>query len=163
PSRQFLVVAVLFGIGLCCVVYRSMRTTPEALTDPAASGARQLASDAAAAGTAEIAELRQQLSQLRDQVLSHEQKLRVADPAAPEVRAEQERRRRDFVAGLEAKFRDELRDPQWSAATAAAVRTALASDDDLRPLARGVECRSQTCRVEIAEDGSGKLGKLIPM
>ena len=166
-SRTFLAVAILFSIGLCCVVYRSVRTSAEA------AGARRSAGEAAAAGSAELGELRQELFELRHQVLSHEQKLRVGDPAAfaptqteppsPEARAEDERRYREFVAGIEAKFRDELRDPQWSAATAAAVQTALASDSDLRPLARGVECRSQTCRVEIADDGSGKLGKLLPL
>jgi len=171
-SRRFLAVAVLLGIGLCGVVYRSMRTSTEAPADPAAAGARRSASEAAVAGSAELAELRQELSQLRHQVLSHEQKLRAdpaapapaqADPRSPEARAEQERRRRDFVAGVEAKFRDEPRDPQWSTATAAAVRASLASDSDLRPLARGVDCRSQTCRVELADDGSGKLNKLLPV
>lgn len=171
-SRIFLSVAVLLGIGLCCVVYRSVRARGEAAADPAAAGARRSASEVAA-GSTELGELRQELFQLRHQVLSHEQKLRVGDPAAsvppqtepptPEARAEDERRHREFVAGVEAKFRDEPHDPQWAAATAAAVQTALASDNDLRPLARGLECRSQTCRVEIADDGSGKVGKLLPL
>jgi len=26
-----------------------------------------------------------------------------------------------------------------------------------------VECRSRTCRLELADDGSGKLGKILPV
>jgi hypothetical protein len=43
------------------------------------------------------------------------------------------------------------------------VQTALASSREIRTLGRGVECRSHTCRVEIADDGGGRLGKILPM
>lgn len=52
---------------------------------------------------------------------------------------------------------------QWSSATSSLIQAVIDGDNDLRPLARGMECRSQTCRVEIADDGSGKLSKLLPM
>ena len=86
-----------------------------------------------------------------------------AEPPSPELRAEQERKRREYVAGVEAAFHQENRDPRWAAATSAVVQTALDAESELRPLARAVECRAQTCRVEIVDDGSGKLGKVLPM
>ena len=81
----------------------------------------------------------------------------------PEARAEVERKYQAYIAGVDAAFRQEATEPRWSSAASAAVHKVIAGDDDLRPLARGVECRSHTCRVEIADDGSGKLGKLLPM
>jgi hypothetical protein len=66
------------------------------------------------------------------------------------------------MAGVDAAFRAESTDP-WSSTASSIVRTALAVDGDLRPLARNVECRSRTCRVEIADDSPGKLGVLLPM
>lgn len=83
--------------------------------------------------------------------------------AALDTRAEQEREYRAYMAGVDAAFRAEPTDPPWSSATSLIVRTALSGDGDLRRLARNVECHSRTCRVEIADDGPGKLGVLLPM
>jgi hypothetical protein len=69
---------------------------------------------------------------------------------------------REQLARIDGAFRKETRDPQWSPATAAAVQAALVADNELRMLVRGVECRSHTCRVELLDDGSGKLGALLP-
>jgi len=67
------------------------------------------------------------------------------------------------MAGIGDAFRNEATDPRWSSSTSSVVQAALVADNDLRSLARGVECRSRTCRVEIADDGSVKLGKILPM
>ena len=173
-SRSFLAIAGVIGIGLCALVYRSVRISVETPAETGTTGTRQLADNAMVPEPSTLAEMRQEIAQLKHQVWAQGQWLSPADsakaqpppaaqPPASEARAEQERKRRDYMAGVEDTFRKETRDPQWSSATSATVRTALASDDDLRPLARGVECRSQTCRVEIADDGSGKLGKILPM
>jgi len=80
-----------------------------------------------------------------------------------DTRAEHERAYRAYMAGVDAAFRAEPIDPAWSSAASSLVRTALSGDSDLRRLLRNVECHSRTCRVELADDGPGKLGVLLPM
>lgn len=167
-SRRFLAVVAVIALGLCVALYRAVRVSAEPSTAPAAA---LPPATAPAAESAQVGELRQELFRLRHEVASHEMRLAAADPAnakaapdnSPEARAEAERKHKDYVAGIDAGFRKEARDPQWSAATTSTIQTALAADDGLRASTRGVECRTQTCRVEIADDGSGKLVKALPM
>lgn len=176
-SHGLLAIAALLIVGLCGIVYRSVYRGGEAPAEKTSSS-KQSAGGAATAGSVELAELRQELAQLRRQVWTQGQRLAPADPAQatsqgptaakdpstdPEVRAEQERKYKEYMAGVDAAFRKEVTDPAWSSTTSSVVQTALVADNDLRPLARSVECRARTCRVEIADDGSGKLGKIIPM
>jgi len=177
-SHGFLTITVLLGVGLCGVVYRAVRTSAETPDENGLAATKQPVGGAATQESAELAELRREMAQLRRQVLTQGQRLAAGDPAKaeaqdpaaakdprtdPQARAEQERKYRDYMAGVDAAFRKETTDPRWSSATSSVVQTALIADNDLRPLARGVECRSHTCRVEIADDGSGKLGKIIPI
>jgi hypothetical protein len=169
-SRWFLAVVAMLVVGLSIAVYRAVRVSAEPATSAAAAPRRL---PATGTESPEVSELRQELFRLRHQVYAQGQRLATdssrpqaaapAEPPGPEARAEAERKRKDYVAGIDAAFRKEVRDPQWSTATTSTVQSALAADDELRPLGRGVECRSQTCRVEITDDGSGSLGKLLPM
>jgi hypothetical protein len=168
-SRRVLAVAAVLVVGLCIAVYRAVQVSAQPVTSAAAAPHPVVAGGAE---SAEVGELRQELFRLRHQVASQEMRLVTADPAkaqaaapdtGPDARAEAERKRKDYVAGIDAAFRKEAQDPQWSAATTSTVQSALAVDEELRSAGRGVECRSQTCRVEIADDGSGKLGKALPM
>jgi hypothetical protein len=70
---------------------------------------------------------------------------------------------REYIAGIDAAFRHETADPRWSSVTSALIHAAISSDDNLKSVARAVDCRSRTCRVELADDGTGNLGNLIPM
>jgi len=166
-SRSFLAVAAVLVVGLCIAVYRAVQVNAEPVTSAAAAPHPVVAGGAE---SPEVGELRQELFRLRHQVASQEMRLTTADPGkaqaappdtGPEARAEAERKRKDYVAGLDAAFRKEVRDPQWSDATTSTVQSALAADEQLRVAGRGVECRSQTCRVEIADNGS--LGKALPL
>src|SRR5262249_25151853 len=156
---RFLAVVAVLVVGLGIAVYRVVQVSAEPATSSAAAP-RPL--PAAGTDSSEISELRQELFQLRHQVYAQAQRVAAdpsrpqaatpAEPPGPEARAEAERKRKDYVAGIDAAFRKEVRDPQWSAATTSTVQSALATDDELRPLGRSVECRSQTCRVEITDD-----------
>jgi hypothetical protein len=84
---------------------------------------------------------------------------RRVEPA--QTRAESTDTHRDDLAGFEAKFRNEATDPRWSPAMSSAIQAALVSASGLHPLAHGVECRSHSCRIVIAEDGSGSLDGLV--
>jgi len=179
-SHGLLTITALLGVGLCGVVYRSVATGAGAPAESGLGSAKQPVGGATTPESAELAGLRREMAQLKRQVWAQGQMLAAADPARakpeaqdsaaakdpridPEARAEQERKYREYMAGVDAAFRKETTDPRWSSATSSAVQTALIADNDLHPLARGVECRSHTCRVEIADDGSGKLGKLLPV
>ncbi len=44
-----------------------------------------------------------------------------------------------------------------------AVQEALAGNETASTALRAVECRSSTCRVEIVDDGTGKLAMAVPL
>ena len=180
-SHRFFMLMALGGSS-CGLVYLRART---AISEPATEHpVEQLVAGAVTPEARELAELQREMARLRVQVWNQGQRL-TADPAKvvaydpattqvpdpspaqdprinPEARAEQERQYHEYMAGVEGAFRNEVRDLQWSSATSSVVRAAITGDDDLRTLARDMECRSHTCRVEIVDDGSGKLDKVLP-
>lgn len=164
------------GVGGAGVLLRCARGASDVPGPPSADverarGEREVTSEAA-----ELAELRRELSQLRRQVHAQEEHLAsvVAVPGTPgetqerdprtdlELREEAERKHREYMAERETSFRKEPEDPRWAAATAAALHAAMADDRELRASARSVECRSSTCRLELTDDGSGRLDRLVP-
>jgi hypothetical protein len=158
---------VALAVGLCVAVYCSVRTATGVPAAASASAPRAGAPEPSkpAAPQPELARpgAQDQRSPGADLAAPAAQEP-VKDPRAdPEARAEDQRKHRAYIAGVEAAFRKEATDPRWSSTTSAVVQAALASEGELRPLTRGVECRTRTCRVEIADDGSGKLGKLLPV
>jgi len=172
-SHGFFMIASLLAVGLLVATYRSVHAPAESIP----ASAKQPVGPAALPEAAELAELRREMVRLTLMVRSQRQPLPAEGPAATvengvagakdpreatETRAEAKHRRREYMAGIAAAFRDETMDPRWSSATLAVVQTAISGDDDLKPLARAVECRSHTCRMEIADDGTGKLGQIIP-
>jgi len=170
-SHRPLTIIALLGVGLCVVVYRAGPTAPAPAVEHGTATPKPPPGESSAAAS-ELADLRRELFELKRVVRTQGHEPVAAEPAAPaapdprtdpEARADYERRYREHMAGVEAAFRQEAADPRWSSATAATVQSALAADSDLRPLARGVECRSRTCRLELADDGSGKLGKILPV
>jgi len=166
-SRPLLLIAVVLSIGLGGALYRAVRSSSESAAVPEPIGALR---PAIGAESAELAELRQEVFELHHRVRAQEQRPARSDataapsqaePPDPEDRAEQVRRYHAYIAGVEAAFRQEARDPRWSADTSTVIQTALATNQELRPLAGSVECRSRTCRVEVTDDGSGALSKQL--
>ncbi|MEI2741138.1 MAG: hypothetical protein V9G63_01680 [Candidatus Competibacter sp.] len=70
----------------------------------------------------------------------------------PETREEAERQRQETLRVMETDFRQEPTDSRWVSTTTTAIQDALAGIDGLQGSARNIECRSQTCRVELAGD-----------
>jgi hypothetical protein len=175
PSRGLLTIAAILGITLCFVVHRALHTDSGDIAERGSAAAEQPRGAGATSESAQLAALRRQIAELERRVWAQERSA-AGDPATHdppavsprdpqielETHAEQERRHRDYLAGLETAFHDEATDPGWSAATSAVVQTALASSREIRALGRGVECRSHICRVEITDDGRGSLGKILP-
>ena len=80
-----------------------------------------------------------------------------ARPAQPELHLD-----RDDLAAVESAFRDEAMDPRWSPAMASALEAALVATSDSRPMPHGIECRSHSCRIVIAEDAAGHADRIVP-
>jgi hypothetical protein len=112
---------------------------------------------------AEVLQLRNELRQSQAPALSQDAVSdagpRARDPAAL---AEQQREWNAHMADVEAAFQSEPRDAKWAASTSTRLRDVMTPDPALRSGARAVDCRSQSCRVEIADDGSGVLQKALP-
>jgi hypothetical protein len=70
----------------------------------------------------------------------------------PAAQAKFREERRVYMKSVEKRFRNDSRDPSWSSAAHGAILAALDATK-LRDAADSVECRSQMCRVEIADRG----------
>lgn len=171
-SRGLLAIIALLGLGLCMMVYRSVRATEAPPTrDDRAAAASPSGERAAVSGAAELAALRQEVAQLQQLVKNQGQTPEVPDqaktePVDPEIKAletqaEQERRHREYVQDVVASFRKEPVDLAWSSSKTSVIQTALTSNPELRQFVRSVECRSQTCRVEFADDASGRPSNAV--
>lgn len=88
---------------------------------------------------------------------------RDASSEAEMVRAADAEQRRVYMEGVAQAFGNEKVDASWSSHMSSRVNGALEGDESLRAVAHTVECRDRTCRVELADDGSGSLSRRLPM
>jgi hypothetical protein len=79
------------------------------------------------------------------------------------ARAEAAREHETRMAAVDAAFRNQAIDPTWSANTSSTIRNALSSEEVGGIQANNIDCRSESCRVELRDDGSGSLSKSMPM
>lgn len=104
----------------------------------------------------EVAHLQQRLNQAGLRT-SDASPLRAAD-ALEVAQAEPER-----LARMEAEFRSEPSNPAWSRSSAARVHAAVAQiGDGVAERVRSLECRSRSCRIEIAPDESQPMDDTLP-
>jgi hypothetical protein len=66
------------------------------------------------------------------------------------------------MAGVAQAFASEKLDPKWANQATSRVSATFEGDEVLRSIEHTVECRHQTCRLQIDDDGSGKLSQRIP-
>lgn len=115
----------------------------------------------------QMASVQRELAELRLQVARGVPAAPGEDSAAdsrrdPESRAEAEREERTRVASTEAAFRGEANDPRWSQGTSSGLRAAVSEFEALRNQVRSIECRSQSCRVELTAGAPGRLSRDMP-
>lgn len=67
------------------------------------------------------------------------------------------------IAAIDASFRKEAVDPKWSTSISSKIQNVLSSDEMGHMQADSIDCRSDSCRVELHDDGSGQLNKNLPM
>ena len=87
------------------------------------------------------------------------------DPRTDAVaRQEAQQAERMRLASAESAFENERRDPRWSRDATAAIQSSLGqADDAVRGQVRSIDCRSQSCRVEIGSAAGPALGQVLPM
>lgn len=118
---------------------------------------------------AELRRMRAVLDALQSQVSTLDARAGARAPAALSKQPIRERvaadaqRHAAYVATLQASFKLEPVDPRWSTATTSRVWDAINASETMRGAARGVECRASSCRIEIRDDGSGRVGKDLPL
>src|SRR6478609_3896587 len=105
----------------------------------------------------ELSALKLRLGQLERDNLELAMKAKASPNAvaAPEVPAgsradrlaHQEMQRKEYIATIEAGYRNEPFSQPWSSDTTAIVKDALARNNDVRQLVKSVDCRTRTCRV----------------
>jgi hypothetical protein len=78
-------------------------------------------------------------------------------------RAVEAERHRVYMVGVAQAFAAEQVDLKWAGYASSRLVTTLQEDDVLRTAAHDFECRQQTCRLQIEDDGSGKLSQRLTM
>jgi hypothetical protein len=112
---------------------------------------------------AEFLALQHQLTRQAESVHSGTESQPAPDMHDPGVRAEAARERHAEIEAVDAAFRKQAIDPTWSANTASTIREVLNSEEVGEMQANNIDCRSDSCRVELHDDGSGRLGKSLPI
>jgi hypothetical protein len=167
-------VATAIGLVIAAAVVVRLH---EARTAPPAQSTTQ---SAPATGDARVAQLTQQVEALQRSLSAVQSQLasqprantaEAARPAkdspSPELDVEAQRaldaeRRREYMAGVAANFNNERVDPAWATRVASQVTSAFEGRDGLRDRLRNVECRAQTCRVEMDEDDANEVSQQMP-
>lgn len=87
-----------------------------------------------------------------------------ANPRRNELAREEEAlQRKAWIATIDASFRKEVIDPTWSANTSSRIQSVLSSDAMEHMQADSIDCRSDSCRVELHDAGPGRLSKNMPL
>ena len=66
------------------------------------------------------------------------------------------------VQEADARFRQEPSDVNWATRMTATVRDVAGKSDAITTSLQSIECRTNTCRLEIREDGAGKVISQMP-
>ena len=79
------------------------------------------------------------------------------------MRAADAERHHEYVAGVAQAFAEEKIEAAWANRVSSRVDAALYDNEVLRGVTRNVDCRQQTCRLEIDDDDSGKVSGQLPL
>jgi hypothetical protein len=81
---------------------------------------------------------------------------------AQEIQSADQERNRTYMTEVAQSFNNERSNPSWATQVTSRVNTTLANDEALRGSVYTVDCRQQTCRVQIEDDGSGRVTARLP-
>jgi hypothetical protein len=166
----------VIAIAVAIAVYASTaadRASPVAAAAPAI--APRAAGDKNADLAARVDQLQQSVAALAAQLAAQQKgrpptpvtsasgEAKTPEPESVEAqRAADAQRLREYMVGVEQAFANEKVDPAWASRASARVGHTFEGDEVLRTIAHTVECRAQTCRVQIEDDGVGTLNARMP-
>jgi len=177
--RAAILWSVLAGTGGLLVYFAGARfgTTPNSAAAVASPKAITTETNAKSAGQGSgtqlrMARLEAELASLRQQV-AEQQGASSAPSATAELAAEpppteedakrQQEQWHATMAEVEANYQAERRDPRWAQESAAKLNEALAGLPALSKNVRSIDCKSETCRVEVIDDLKADLNKQLPL
>ncbi|HEY5955791.1 MAG TPA: hypothetical protein VIV60_04525 [Polyangiaceae bacterium] len=113
-----------------------------------------------AALASEVSELKGQLAEAKQSNAEHVELEPPAEAISPQ---EAKREWHAHLAEVEAKFGAERLDNRWASETQSMIERGLTETPGLRSAMRKLECRSETCRLELVETGdvAGSMGPFI--
>lgn len=121
----------------------------------------------------QVENLQQKLTALQTQLASQQSSpaaQRIIAAAEPHTdlndieaaRAADAEQQRAYVEGIAQSFNHEKTNSAWAGYVSNRVNAAMSTDEAFRDIGHKVECRQQTCRVELDDDGSGNLSRRLP-
>lgn len=173
--------AIVIGAGIAVVaiaVAIATHLNPRAATSPPARSETSQTNDRDVTRLSEqVGALARQLTALQSQLAQQGQaaskqsqegaKKEMEAPTDPKeieaIRAADAERRRTFIAGLAQSFAEEKTDVRWAGYASSQISAAFEGDATLRAFAHKIDCRTQTCRVEITDNSGGQLSSRLPL
>lgn len=161
-------------LAVATVIYFAQRGPGTSPASPSAPRTDSVARDRGESSAAQIDELRRELATMKSRVAGEQSRptsatpaqSAPAEPASPEEMQEQRaadlESHRVYMSEVAQSFAAETIDQRWAAHASSRVNAALYDHEALRTAARDIECRTQTCRVTIDDDGSGTLSRRLP-
>jgi len=147
----------------------SVSTSPEMESAQAKAGNISLVEDMTALRQ-EVALLRREIAnmqlQLREQAMAATDKVPAreeSDDVQMKSVEEEERANHERTETLEAAFIQESVDQQWADEATHAIKEALGREDMGQLVLQSLECRSSSCRMQLANNGSGDMPKSLPL
>lgn len=159
-------------LAAATTVYFAQRGSGTSPASPSAPQTDSVARYRGESSAAQIDELRRELATMKSHVAGEQSRLASAASPAPaepasfqemqEQRAADLESHRVYMSDVAQSFAAETIDQRWAAQASQRVNAALYDHEALRAAARDIECRTQTCRVTIDDDGSGTLSRRLP-
>jgi len=173
-------VFVVVAAGVCIYMFRPQRMPSASSEDATRRGTHEgsIHGDNVDPSTSALDAMNSRLDALAAEVALLRQQVAAREPTAPsvgaipsaaavpvrdpEALARWEEERHGEMADVEAKFRAERRDLNWSTVAESTIRDVINSDTVTQGTGKSVECHAQTCRVEMTTKSSGVLSQQMP-
>jgi hypothetical protein len=171
--------AILLAIAASVLVYRGLQAPERAARHPVTTAEPVTAAPVAAKSDADLARMRAELGLVQGQLRALQE--RMTEQTVPEAaaaveaqepsdgaslherRVEDARLWKEHMAEVSAAFASEPLDRRFASVGQAAITSAFQKHPVIQAAAGKIDCRSRTCRVEIADNQSGSLDKELPL
>ena len=119
--------------------------------DPVMTASERDRRPGVAASASEVGALREDVERSRASNRSQAPADAIPNRSDPAARLQYQRQREDHMAEVETRFLAEQTDSRWSSLTSLTVRQAMGTGEQGLGKLQSIDCRSSTCRIELAE------------